>query len=99
MELLTTTNAEAKAMLRILQRGNPMELTEFQTRAMFDIEWKPRMRERILRKLIDRGLVERYISKFGVELLELTMKGMAFLDEIDWYVFDTPDMAEVFEWI
>ena len=99
IELIETLPAESKAMLRILQRSNPMKTAEFHTRAMFDISWKEEERERLLEDLIERRLVEKYKGKFGVELVRLTLDGEDFLDKIDFCITDTPDMSEALKWI
>ena len=94
IELIAELNSGSKTMLRILQRSNPMKLAEFHTRAMFDISWEDERREALLEDLIERRLVEEYKGKFGVELVRLTLDGEDFLDEIDSYITNNPDMSE-----
>ena len=99
IELVTGLNSGSKAMLRIIQRSNPMKTTEFHTRAMFDVSWEDEGREALLEDLIERRLVEKYRGKFGVELVRLTLRGEEFLGEIDSFIFEDPDLAELLKWI
>lgn len=99
VELIETLPAESKAMLRILQRSNPMKLTELQTRSVFDVGLRDKKRENIIEDLIDQGLVEDYLNRFGVKLVRLTFDGGELMDIIDAYVFEGPDLAEAFKWM
>ena len=95
MEHITNLSAGSKAMLRVLKRDGPMKPSEFNTHAMFDVSMNDE--GRTLETLMERGLAEKYRNRFDVELLRLTPDAEDFIESMDSYVFEDPDMSELFE--